>query len=303
MKIDLSYQGACSARMKNTVDWQAYADSMAGKEIEVSRNGQSVKLTFSNELIRFKDYTDEVFLMDIHAQNGDPNDIFSYKPKDQWLVFSQYLSETKYFDSYDAKEITEIESALQKITDGLDTLPSQGINFFGGIKSQLDSYEAPLELAASSIALAAFSQKYLSGDIKNGFDELISQYTEHNAKKAVNHHSLEENFYGYRSKVHIMNVSKEQTEDYAITEKLSKKNYSETEISGLVSSYTEMFKNIGPDSDLQQILQQAREHLVDSATKDFSNDPHYGKARDYVNQRADDTFQRIAEYLSPLLTK
>ncbi|RCX18123.1 hypothetical protein DFP94_10777 [Fontibacillus phaseoli] len=125
MKIDLSYQGAYSARLKNSVDWQDNADSAAGKEIAVSKNGQSVKLTYSNELIRFKDYTGEIFLMDIHAQNGDPNDIFSYKPKEQWPVFSQYLSETKYFDSYDAKEITEIESALQKIMDGLDTLPSQ----------------------------------------------------------------------------------------------------------------------------------------------------------------------------------
>jgi len=101
-----------------------------------------------------------------HVENADPSDIFSYRPRDQWLVFSQYLHESKYFDSLSNEELKKVESILQHITDGMDSLAKNaGINLFGIKKQQLNSYEAHLELASSTAALQHFSDTFLSGDL------------------------------------------------------------------------------------------------------------------------------------------
>jgi len=120
----------------------------------VTRNGEAVKLTSSKEWVEFK--TDVGFAPDINVQQADPDDIFSYKPQDQWLVFSQYLSDSMQFDSLSMEQMNELESILQHITDGLDSLTQTGMNFFGGVKTQLSSYEARLELASCFCSACVF---------------------------------------------------------------------------------------------------------------------------------------------------
>lgn len=171
---------------------------------------------------------EEFFSKDINVQNADPSDIFSYRPQDQWLVFSQYLDESKYFDSLSDEELKKVESILQHITDGIDSLSEYtGINLFGMRKQQLNSYEAHLEFASSTAALQYFSDTFLSGDIKAGFDQLIQDYISHNTKKVMDYQSLEERFYAARAKINPLNVSLtyEQSRHLSMTNKLVKTIY------------------------------------------------------------------------------
>ncbi|REB06015.1 hypothetical protein DVB69_13845 [Sporosarcina sp. BI001-red] len=181
MDINLTYQGAMSAQNTNKNFNNPTIDPLAGNEVEVTRNGQAFKLSVSAYIIKLKDETADFFARDINVQNANPSDIFSYRPRDQWLVFSQYLNDTNFFDSLSKEEMVNIESTLQQITEGLDSLTQTGINLFGGVKTQLDSYEAQLELASSSVALNYFSDKFLTGDIKEGFDQLTKQCSLFNA--------------------------------------------------------------------------------------------------------------------------
>lgn len=307
VKIDLSYYGAIAARnAMNSTPLNPQKDSLSGKEIHGIRNGEAYKLTISDELVEFQKETMAHFIAsDINVQKADPSDIFSYRPQDQWLVFSQYLHESDYFNSFSKEEIASIESVLQHITDGLDSLvENQGINFFGGVKTQLNSYEAHLELASSTSALQFFSNNFLSGDIKNGFDQLITEYVKHNTDKVSNHQSIEEKFYTARSKINPLNasLSREQARHLSMTNKLGRTTYSDKEVESIINSYSDMFKGIKSEDDLSYVLLKAQEELIQFVTKGISSkDIDYKSAKDFIAEQSSDTFNRVADYWKILL--
>ena len=55
------------------------------------------------------------------------------------------------------------------------------------IKQQLTSAEAQSELASSIATLKIFSEKYVTDDIKEGFNKLIEQYTKRNENRIMNY--------------------------------------------------------------------------------------------------------------------
>jgi hypothetical protein len=312
VKIDFGYIGAIVARnsaKKPSV--YEIKDPLAGKQVEVIRNGQAYKLTISDEIKQVQGLIamtmEEFFQKDIGVQNADPSDIFSYRSRDQWLVFSQYLYESKYFDSLSNEEVKKIESILQHITDGLDSLAKYpGINLFGIKKEQQHSYEAHLELASSTAALQHFSNTFLSGDVKKGFDQLIQDYVRHNTKKVIGYQSVEEIFYAARAKIRPLNapLTYQQSRELSMTNKLGKTVYTHEEIESVIKNYQEMFESIQNEEDLSAVLVKAKEQLLSFVTKGISpKDADYQLARDFVAQRADDTFKRIENYWHMLLQK
>ncbi|GIQ69053.1 hypothetical protein DUZ99_07575 [Xylanibacillus composti] len=309
MKIDNSFQGAAAARnmnrFKDSDVLQQNARSMAGKEIEVQRNGESVILSFSDEMVDFSENVlSSIFDLDYNVQHADPSDVFSYRPQDQWLVFSQFLNDSHFYDSLSTEELNQIENVLKQITDGLDSLTSTGVNLFGGVKTQLDSYEAQLELASSTSALQLFSQTVLSGDIKAGFDRLIDQYAAHNEAKIRNYQSIEEKFYAARSKIAPTNASltASQAQHLSMTNKLGRTTASGDEIEAIVQMYARQFKEIQDEESLSLVIEQLKEQLVAFATRGIaSDDPDYEAARQFIEQRSQDTFGRIGQYWNVLL--
>lgn len=305
MKIDLGYIGAIAARNSAKMpSIHEIKNPLAGKQVEVILNGQAYKLTISDEIKQVQDMmamtVEEFFQKDINVQNADPSDIFSYRPQDQWLVFSQYLHESKYFDSLNDEELKKIESILQHITDGMDSLAKYtGINLFGIKKQQPNSYEAHLELASSTAALQHFSDTFLSGDVKTGFDQLIQDYVRHNTKKAMNYKSVEEIFIAARAKIRPLNapLTYQQSRELSMTNKLGKTVYTDEEIESIIQNYQEMFKGIQNEEDLSAVLVKAKEQLLSFVTKGISpKDIDYQLARDFVAERADDTIKRIENY-------
>ncbi|NSL51888.1 hypothetical protein [Calidifontibacillus erzurumensis] len=310
MKIDLGYIGATVARNSTKMtSIHEIKNPLAGKQIEVIRNGEAYKITFSDEIKQVQGLmemtVEEFFSKDINVQNADPSDIFSYRPQDQWLVFSQYLHESKYYDSLTDEELNKVESILQHITDGIDSLATYaGINLFGIKKQQLNSYEAHLELASSTAALQHFSDMFLSGDVKNGFDQLIQEYVRHNSKKVMNYQSVEEIFYAARAKLNPLNatLTYQQTRHLSMSNKLGKTVYTHDEIKSVIKNYQEMFKEIKNEADLFAVLLNAKEQLLEFVTKGISPmDPDYQLTKDFVTERSNDTFKRIENYWHILL--
>ncbi|WP_339210359.1 hypothetical protein NSQ41_16240 [Aeribacillus sp. FSL K6-8210] len=306
MKIDLGYIGAIVARNRAKMPpVHEIKNPLAGQQVEVIRNGQAYKLTISDEIKQVQGLMAIPMEKFFHVENADPSDIFSYRPKDQWLVFSQYLYESKYFDSLSNEEVKKVESILQHITDGVDSLsPYLGISLFGISKEQQHSYEAHLELASSTAALQYFSDTFLSGDVKKGFDQLIQDYVRHNTKIAINHQSVEERFIAARAKIRSLNapLTYQQSRELSMTNKLGKTVYTQAEIESVIKNYQEMFESIQNEEDLSGVLAKAKEQLLSFATKGISpRDIDYQLARDFVAQRADDTFNRIENYWRMLL--
>ncbi len=306
MKIDLTYQGAFAARSKG--NYEAYLsdnkDRMAGRELEVMREGEVVRLTFSDDLIDLKNEADKLFSNDENVRNADPNDIFSFRPRDQWMVFSQYLHDNEVFDSLSNDQMSEMESVLQRITDGLDSLTQSGVDYYGGTKTQLDSYEARLELASSTAALSYFSDKYLSGATKEGFERLTAQYVEHNTKKVDQYLSIEEKFYAARARLPLAHngLNAESASHLAMTNKLGKTSFSEEELEKVSQAYSEAFEKLKSKNDIPDRLQTVRNQLLEFATKGIpQQDKDYDKAKGFVNERVEDTFRRLAEYWGNLL--
>lgn len=199
----------------------------------------------------------------------------------------------------------KVESVLQHITDGMDSLAKYaGINLFGIKKQQLNSYEAHLELASSTAALQHFSDTFLSGDVKTGFDQLIQDYVRHNTKKVMDYQSVEERFYAARAKIKPLNapLTYEQSRHLSMTNKLGKTIYTHEEIESVIKNYQEMFKDIKNEEDLSSVLLKAKEQLLAFVTKGISpKDADYQLAKDFVTQRSNDTFKRIENYWHMLL--
>lgn len=319
MQINVLYEGAIREYHRQEALSKpppVQAQPLGGKkEIEVERNGKAYTLTLSDEVKYLKAMTEkEIAEMDMLAVNPDPSDIFSYRPQDQWLIFSQYLSDNSFFTGKNPHTIEEIENMLVDITDGLDNLDiahMRGRDFKVGrtpITQELSSTEAQLELAASTAALKFFSEKYLTGDTKQGFDELIDQYVKRNESRVVNHASLEEKFYKGRAEIFEMrgmdtsSLSAERKRDLSITNKLGKTNYTAAAVLEVVESYKEKFNTLQDKSEVDALMLQFQKQYLQFATKGFSQyDKDYEAAKSFIQDKSEKTFHRIADYWKRLL--
>lgn len=321
MKINLLYQGAVREYFRqhhlsdcNSIKPQPFAGK---KEIEVERDGKAYKLTLSEEVkcLNLKVITEEELAeMDMLTVKPDPSDIFSYRPQDQWLIFSQYLNDSGFFGGKDLSAIEEIENILVDITDGLDSLDiskPKGRDFKSGSRSigkELSSTEAQLELAASVSALKLFSEKYLTGDTKKGFDELIDKYAKRNEKLVINYSSTEEKFYKARAKIlearniNTSSLNTSQKKNLDITNKLGKTNFTTAEILDVIESYKEKFSLINSKLDVEVIISQIKKQFLQFATKGISpNDKNYIEAQNFIEEKSEDTFERIKAYWNKIL--
>lgn len=299
MQVNLNYTGAQSAiASKHRKEIDVF--SMAGQTIEVERNGQAVKLTFSDELIDFS--SKQLQVSDLYTHEIDENDPFSYKPNDQWLIFSQFLHDEGVFDGKTIEEVNSIENTLQSITDGLDSLSHGGISFFGQIKEELDSHEAQLELGASVAALQLFSEKFLTGETKENFYRLIDQYKVHNQPIVANHQSLQEKFYAVRAKVKGLNanLTSEQANELAITNAYSKQQQPVQAKLQQVEKYQSLFSSIQDHKDINKTVEEAKLMLTEFALQNISK-KEKDKTENWLENRTQDTFSRIQNYFMKLM--
>jgi len=108
----------------------------------------------------------------------------------QYLVFSEKLYHSGFFDSMTDEEAGEAEAVLRAITQGMDSLSNawymtgRGASGVSGKGYTLPtSYEAKMELESSTAALMYFEDKYLEDEgLRNEFEGLVQDYHAHNTE-------------------------------------------------------------------------------------------------------------------------
>ncbi|OCS89225.1 hypothetical protein [Caryophanon latum] len=318
MEVNVLFEGAALAYSKQqrlNADVQKAQPLGGKKEIDVMRDGKAVTLTLSDEMKELKAATDEEIAKMFAVQVEDPNDIFSHRPQDQWLIFSQYLHENGAFDGMNRDEIEKLENLLVDITDGLDQLNiavAQGRDIKSGSKpitQQLTTAEAQLELASSVSALQRFQEKFVTDDAKAGFSKLIDHYTARNEKRVSNYKSIDEKFYAARAKiferggVHMSTLTAAQKQTVSITNKLGSTDYGAEEIAQMVEGYKQKFGMLQQQSDVAVLISELQNTVASFATKGISKgNQHYEAANAFVKQKSTNTFERITHYWDALLT-
>lgn len=323
MKANFEYWGSVLERyMTKRYYDSSQKNSSFGQAPMEKPNEPAYKVTISDEIIELQLQMRNIGEMLADGINNakargvdiDSSNLFSYLPEDQWLVFTQYLHESHYFDSLSTEEMEEIESTLQYITDGLDSVNayavSEQIQTFGYVVSKqgrrelLTSHEGLLELGSSTAALQAFSEKFLSGDVKHGFDELITKYVEFNTPIVSTYKSIRErleiSWAKFRQEYKPETLA--QSQHLSMMSKLSNTNYSEEEIRSLINLYLKMFKGMTSKNDLSAVLSDAKEQLLQFATKGIPpKDADYYLARNYITHQTKQTFNHIEKYWTMLL--
>lgn len=136
-------------------------------------------------------------------ETANPFDRNSRTP--QWMIFSQSLYTSGFYDQMPMEQVKKTENLLGKITSGMDNLvpgdfahqqnvlssssnlDTQNISVhYSGVISEA---EAHLELESSTAALKYFSDKFVPEEQKKMFNHLIDAYYEHNSSIVNNYSS------------------------------------------------------------------------------------------------------------------
>ncbi len=298
MKIDLSYTGALMGAPKD-LNQNEQAPAFPKEPVTIPKEDKAYMVTLSNEWRTFAD-AEKIRMEDLYTKTAiDPHDPFSYKPKDQWLIFSQYLDEQGVFDGKSREEVASMEEHLKQITDGLDSLHAGGIDVAGGITRELDSFEAHLEYAASLSALNQFSGKFLTGDSQAGFNDLIDGFAKHNRTVVDHHSSLEERFFQARASIAVPDVrlTPEQEKEVRITNRLGKSDRILKD--ELVQTYVTFFEGIRHGDDIQPAIDAVKKAFL-SSILDQTPMKDREEMKEWLMKRTSDTFERIGSYFSAL---
>lgn len=173
---------ASVGRVKEAV-YDSFSVSEEGKHYldrESEKNGSGKKV------LEFVEYT-KVYKDERIAESADS---FWQNTGSQYLVFSQKLNESGFFDSMSDKEAGEMESVLSAITKGMDSLSNawymtgQGPSGVDGKGYTLPtSYEARMELESSTAALMYFGEMYIEDEgLQREFEGLVEDYYAHNTE-------------------------------------------------------------------------------------------------------------------------
>ena len=109
----------------------------------------------------------------------------------QFSIISNALAEHGFYDNMSDDEVLEIENLLVNITHGMNSVCGT-VKVLSPESEQLTSQAAKFELESSTAALRQFSQKYVSGEMQDFFNNLVDQYYEHNSKVLEGYQSSRE---------------------------------------------------------------------------------------------------------------
>lgn len=177
----------------------------------VYENMKDVDLLFANM------YTDNVRQQE-KLQQTNPDDPFWGNTGNQWLVFSQKLYESGFYENMSDQEVQAMENILDRITGGMDGLSSvlynTGLSFHAHGNAEENSAgefdffnetseTLSMDLESSVAALQYFSEKYIGDDkLKEEFRGLIDQYHSHNTEILKNYQSPSEKMQAFTAGVY-----------------------------------------------------------------------------------------------------
>ena len=244
--------------------------------------------------------------VDLIYKSADKSDVFSLQEGDKWQVFADYL---KYTDAYTQMGIREsdVNNAMRGSTVNSGALAGENV-YTDGDGRQLDSNEMSLLYESSVAALQKFSDSFLQGDTKAGFDELISQYGAHMSKQLEGYQSVEEEFnhalasLDANAQANLENFrEKEGISDsnrilIGVKEKLGAVSHTAGEQEQYRNTLKNLFGNMN-SSNLEDSLKQIRQQYVSYV----SGDSEDKNVRDYVEKQSQWVFKEVGQSWKNLL--
>lgn len=287
---------------------------------ELSLSDEAKRLLFHDGMEKTKHDMEEIFQKQREAriQEYGEDDVFAIKGNDQWLVFSEFLYNNRFYDNMSDEAVKNTEQVLMEITDGMDDVFSWGhqvgMDLYDQILGeQLDSNGARVEMESSIAALRYFSENLLDKANKESFNELIDKYYKHNSDVLNNGYaSIEEKFNLGRSRLpdatkerleterlkHPADVRNEQAaQDLKFRDILGSITHSEEEINNYILDISDLFATINQENNFDNILNSVRERFLIFVTNKSDNNDLKG----YVLKRSEDMFMNINNYWTKLI--
>ncbi len=257
-------------------------------------------------------------MQQMELAKNNPDDAFWKNTGNQWLVLSENLYCNGFYDEMSDEEVKQAETALAKITAGMDhlsrTLYQTGIeysDYYGhGANFFMDSNEVNLELESATQALRYFSEKYVGEDKQDEFNALIDQFYQHNIEVISGYQSPVESF---NKAVHAMHngqyANSYVTSAYGQAMKndstginsaiyLGGVSHSAAEKAQYIIDLSRLFEQFREGSeDKDSIWKQIEDTFVGYATKNSDDQ----EVRSYVLAQSKHTMKRIKGYWAELL--
>ncbi len=284
-----AYQGIFVERKKEQQDALTFTEEQKTASVNRVKRAACDSFTVSEEAKsfikgekkEFIEYT-RFYQDDKIAQSKEP---FWKQTGSQYLVFSEKLYHSGFFDSMSDKKAREAEAILSTITKGMDSLSNaqyltgKGPSGVSGKGYTLpNSYEARMELESSTAALQLFGEKFIEDEgLRKEFQGLVDDYYAHNMEV------LEE----YGNPVEKMAWAVKRfynSSESTVHTKAEEQQYGED----LAEIFEKLRKN---PSDKSVIWKQIQDTMLDYA----ANKEDGQEKRDQILSGAGDSFKRMEE--------
>lgn len=328
------FMGAYAESLKNKHDQTTISISKektqeAAAYIEKALNSpgfqdQGVKVSISKEGMDFlcseesfqkmkQDVADVFIKNEIHkkelAKDKNPDDPFWENTTNQWLVFSEMLYNNGFYTGMTDEEVDQFEDTLAHITYGMDCLSrSQCQNAMvmdvRPIRQKYKFFQSESEaitgLESSVAALRYLSDRLLPEEHREGFNQLIDKYYQHNNEVLSEYDNPMETF---RRVVAGMGMhsdkifySKNPVGEFKYTVRLGMINKTEQEKKAYRQGLQILFENMKNNGNDPSIWEQIKEYFQSYST-DNSNNSGF---RNYVYDEAQYLFSHMKSCWSRL---
>ncbi len=301
--------------------WESETERMANDEIRRPKKwDDSCGLTLSEEGIRLSNQRSEPLAgiywntasFSYHGEiQNVSEDPFEVEQVHRWAVFDDYLECSGFFEGMDAASRNELAMTMDSMLVfdyGWGEYRDTGIGIGElGIRGRfLDSYEAEAAMESSIAGLEFFSEKYLSGECKEGFDALIDRY--HNKTKDLlqGYRSYQERLFDSASAHKETLISEDEMRRYGASEAqvrqrrygliLAEVKHTQAETNSYRNMLKQIFSGMGKDNQAEKMA-QAVECMVKYATGN-SADPNVAN---YVRGSSKDVFDHMQASWNRLL--
>ena len=230
-----------------------------------------------------------------NAKDKNPDDPFWENTVNQWLVFSEMLYNNGFYSGMTDEEVDQFEDTLAHITYGMDCLSRSQPQYIMGVEVRpvREKYkffqsesEAITGLESSVAALRYLSDKLLPEEHREGFNQLIDKYYQHNNEVLSEYDNPMETF---RRVVAGMGMHSDRSfysnnpvGEFKYTVRLGMINKTEQEKKAYRQGLQILFENMKNNGNDPSIWEQIKEYFQSYST-DNSNNSGF---RNYVYDEA-----------------
>ncbi len=214
--------------------------------------------------------------------------------RSQYLVFSNNLYNSGFYDSMSDEEVQKMEGMLQDITSGMNSINLSSLNI--NKETQMSHEAAKLELTSSVNALRYFSEKFVPEEMRESFNKLIDQYESHNSEKVASHRNSTDMRDEFWQDTPLPNTK--DREEAEISREIGKVTHTEEEEKKNKADYQTLFEQLMQgQGDTGSIFDSLKNTLIQFASGGSKN----SNVLALLNSRNSDSISNMMSYWSKLL--